>query len=228
MWHRFLAAIRAGRYPLTVSLGRGCQPAYQIRRVLGISRAQVFDWILTLDAGLAALIESNLEGFFARDRLGPDPEGRIIDLPTGTKFFHEFPVGCDFYAKHAEHAGRYAMLAERWLGLLRSRGPVLFVRQHGWDPDPRATAARLRQAIGMRAPRLRFAILYLTGDPADEAPWGLNGVINRHLPQPEPYDWRGDDVAWERLLKDAVRRFKGELRGGRSRASHSTALRDPA
>jgi len=47
-------------------------------------------------------------------------------------------------------------------------------------------------------------LLYLTGRPDDDAPWGLAGVLNHHLPQPEPYDWRGDNAAWERLLREAL------------------------
>lgn len=45
--------------------------------------------------------------------------------------------------------------------------------------------------------------LYLTADPAQDVSWNEQGIINRHLTQPEPYDRRGDDAAWERLLRDA-------------------------
>ncbi|MGH6951688.1 MAG: hypothetical protein ACREH4_12495 [Vitreimonas sp.] len=45
-----------------VSLGRACQPTYQIRRVLGITTAHVVDWIITPDAALQTLIGSRLDG----------------------------------------------------------------------------------------------------------------------------------------------------------------------
>lgn len=192
------------RYDQVVSLGHACQPAYQIRRVLGVTSAHVFDWIVIPDPALITLIGSDLDGFFSRDRLGVGSSEAITDLPTDTRFVHEFPKDSDVDVQHAQHAGRYAMLIRRWRRLLRSRQRVLFVRQHGWDPDPRAAAARLQALLLAKAPRLRFTLLYLTGDPADEVPWGQEGVINRHLPQPEPYDWRGDNAAWERLLREAL------------------------
>lgn len=192
------------RYDQVVSLGQACQPAYQIRRILGISSAHVFDWIMTPTEGLIALIGSDLEAFFSRDRLGVGASGAITDLPTDTRFVHEFPEGSDLDAQHAEHAGRYVMLAERWRDLLRSRQRVLFVRQENWAPDPRASAVRLHATLRAKAPHLRFRLLYLTANPADETPWGYPDVINRYLPQLEPYDWRGDNAAWERLLHEAL------------------------
>ena len=204
MWLRALAAARRRRTRQVVSLGRACQPAHQIRRILGITAAQVFDWIITTDQGLVALIEANLDGFFTPDRLVRDPKVGMVDLPTGTKFLHEFPKGSDVSAQHAEHAGRYAMLVRRWCTLLASDEHVLFVRQHGWDPESRAAAVRLRQAIRRQAPRLPFTILYLTSDPIDEVSWHEEGIINRYLPQPKPYHWKGDDAAWERLLGEAL------------------------
>jgi Putative papain-like cysteine peptidase (DUF1796) len=192
------------RYEQVVSLGRACQPAHQIRRVLGTTSAHVFDWIVTPAPALVALIESDLEGFFARDRLGVGQSGAMTDLPTDTRFVHEFPEGTDVDVQHAQHAGRYAMLTRRWRHLLRSRQHVLFVRQHDWGLEPRAAAAHLQAVLKAKAPRLRFALLYLTGDPADEVPWGQEGIINRYLPQLEPYDWRGDNAAWERLLREAL------------------------
>jgi hypothetical protein len=192
------------RYDQVVSLGCACQPAHQIRRALGLTSAHVFDWIVTPDQALVTLIESDLDGFFSRDRLGVGSSDAITDLPTDTRFIHEFPKGSDMNVQHAHHAGRYAMLVRRWRTMLRSRQRVLFVRQHGWEPDPRRAAARLQRVITAQAPRLHFAILYLTNDPADDVSWGLEGIINRYLTQPEPYDWRGDDAAWERLLGDAL------------------------
>jgi hypothetical protein len=191
------------QYDHVVSLGRGCQPAHQIRRIRGIETAHVFDWIVTTDRGLVAHITSNLDGFFARSTLVHGPQGCVIDRATGTQFLHEFPTASDFDAKHAEHVERFAHLVERWRAMLASRQRVLFVRQHGWDEDTRGSAVRLREAIAQQAPGLRFAILYLTACPDDDHPWGEARIINRCLTRPEPYDWRGDDAAWQRLLDEA-------------------------
>jgi hypothetical protein len=189
-------------YDQVVSLGRGCQPAYQIRRILGCNGANVFDWIVTTDRGLLSLIASRLDGFFSRERLEIGREHCVIDHVTETQFLHEFPQGSDFDAQYEANAGRLAALAERWRELLDSERNILFVRQHGWDGDARASATRLRDAIGMQAPRLKFALLYLTS--VAESDWREQGILNRQLTQPDPYDWRGDDRAWQRLLADAM------------------------
>src|SRR3954467_2599189 len=66
-----------GQYDDVVSLGRACQPCHQIRRVLGITSAQVFDWLITTDQGLVTLVESGLDGFFALERLGRGTSGMV-------------------------------------------------------------------------------------------------------------------------------------------------------
>ncbi len=194
------------RYDDIVSLGRHCQPAYQIRRLTGVEAAGIFDWIYTTDDGLVRLIESGLAGFFALGELAVGGHGVVEDGRTSTRFMHEFPPGSDIAAQHAVHAGRFAMLAERWRALLASDRRALFVRVPS-DPeaDGRAVAERLRAAIARQAPRLRFTILVLSDNPADDAPWGQKGVLNHHLRQPEPYDWRGDDAVWAALLTQALR-----------------------
>lgn len=191
-----------GAYDHVVSLGRGCQPAHQIRRCLGANAAHVFDWIVTTDDGLVELIGSGLEFFFSKERLGMGPENCVVDIPTGTQFLHEFPRGCDIGEQHDAHADRFSMLTARWRDLLSSEQSVLFVRQHGWDPNPRAAAQRLRGTLERAAPLLRFSILYLTHDAVDS--WNERRIVNRRLAQCEPYDWRGDDRAWTALLTEAL------------------------
>lgn len=194
-----MSAVR--QYEQIVSLGRGCQPAHQIRRLDAGAVAHVFDWIVTPDAALVNFIAADIAGFFARERLEMGPENCIIDRETKTQFLHEFPAGSDFDVQFEKNVGRYAMLAERWRALLASEQSVLFVRQHAWDADLRATATRLRDTLAAKAPRLRFSLLYLTA--GDEPDWHERGIINRRLNQPVPYEWTGDDAAWETLLNEA-------------------------
>ncbi|MEZ5955774.1 MAG: DUF1796 family putative cysteine peptidase [Hyphomonadaceae bacterium] len=194
------------QYDQVVSLGRGCQPAHQIRRLHPDAQAHVFDWIITPDDCLAQLIDTELDGFFSRERLIMGPEDCIVDRATDARFLHEFPEGADFATQHAKHVGRYEMLADRWRSLLSSEKRILFVRQHAWNPDLRATAVRLRDAIAAKAPRLAFSLLYLTANQDDA--WDEDGIANVFLRQPEPYVWTGDDVAWEQILRDAPARFE--------------------
>ena len=168
--------------------------------MFGVQTAQVFDWVITPDATLRSLLETRLDGFFVRDRLVMGPEACVIDAVTDVRFLREFPVGSDIDSKYAEHAPRFEMLVERWRALMASRRRVLFIRQHAWDPDPRATATRLRRTLDAVAPRLDYRLLYLTEH--DEAPWGEERIFNRRLRQPDVPDWRGDDRAWSALLDE--------------------------
>lgn len=185
-------------YDQIVSLGRACQPAYQLRRLTGAKTAHVFDWIITPDEALVRWIKTDLDAFFARDRLVMGQDGVVIDRPTGTQFIHEFPPGAEFEAGYRENASRLAMLAERWRDLLASDQRVLFVRQHGWGNDARSAALCLRDTLAVQAPRLRFDLLYLT--PDEQGDWREPGIINRFLRQPEPYEWTGDNNAWSEIL----------------------------
>lgn len=189
-------------YDQVVSLGRACQPARQLRRILGTESAHVFDWIITTDQGLVSLIASDLDQFFAREKLTMGTHGFIIDRETDTRFVHEFPKGSDFEAQYEANAARIAMLVGRWRELIASSQSVLFVRQHAWDADARASARRLRDMITQKAPRLRFTLLYLTETEEDD--WGETGIISRRLTQLNPYEWQGDDAAWSALLSEAL------------------------
>jgi hypothetical protein len=196
---------RIGFYKQVVSLGRSCQPAHQIKRVFKSTYpSHVFDWILTRDIGLVDLIASNLDGFFARENIVWSDDGFFMDGRNGTQFNHEFPPQSDFDTQYADAAEKYAMLTERWRAMMSSEEPVLFVRHHGWDTDVRGAAIRIRNALRQRAPRLPFRLLYLCPDPSDDEAWGEHDIINRHLIQPDPYVWTGDDAAWERLLGEAL------------------------
>lgn len=185
-------------YDQIVSLGRACQPAHQIRRVVPDAPAHVFDWIITNDDALVAHIDADLDGMFAREHLTMGENECIIHRETKTQFLHEFPKGSDFDEQYEKNDGRYAMLSQRWKDLLASDQKVLFVRQHGWDVDIRATATRLRDLIAAKAPRLTFTLLYLTEE--EDAPWNEPGILNEYLRQPEPYVWTGDNAAWDHVL----------------------------
>jgi len=189
--------IASTEYDHVISLGRACQPAYQIRRLTGVRSAHVFDWIITPDDALIQWISSDFDGFFQRERLALGPDQCVIDRPTRTRFVHEFPPGTDIDAVFDENAARYAALIERWRVLLRSGARVLFVRQHEGD-HARSTALRLRDLLSEKAPQLPFDLLCLTEN--EQSDWGAARIVNQRLPQPEPYVWTGDDAAWERIL----------------------------
>ena len=194
-----------GPYDDVVSLGRGCQPAHQLRRVLGIDRAHVFDWVVTTDAGLVQHIETRLQGFFFPDTLTRSAKGVIIDRRTGTSFPHETPRSGDPEEAFETHAPRLFALVDRWHRLVASDRSVLFIRQHGWNGKPRATALRLRTALRAAAPRLRFRLLYLTPpETAAELDPDQPDLLFRPLAQPDPPDWRGLDPPWDAVLAECL------------------------
>ncbi|MGH6951689.1 MAG: hypothetical protein ACREH4_12500 [Vitreimonas sp.] len=114
---------------------------------------------------------------------------------TDVRFLHEFPPGADIDASNAEHAPRFAALAERWRELATSRRRALFVRQHAWDP---IRARRFRRTPDAAAPALDYTLLCLT---ETEGPrWGKTRILKGRLRQPATPDWRGDNHAWSELF----------------------------
>lgn len=193
-----------GPYDDIVSLGRDCQAAYQLRRILGIDRANVFDWLVTRDPGLLTHIETGLHGFFAPESLITDAKGIVRDRVTATTFPHEFPSGADFATAHAKAAPRIAALVSRWQALVASDRSALFIRLHGWTGRPLHSAEALRDTLRLAAPRLRFRLLYLTTPDIHSPTPDTPDLIHRPLAQPDPPDWRGHDAAWQAILEEAL------------------------
>jgi len=192
----------ASRFDQVVSLGCSCQPAYQIRRLLSQEEAQVFDWLITEDGGLIHLIEGGASDLFERDDL-KWIDGAMRSQRHGTRFLHECPTEGDFETAYDAHRDRLGALAARWRSLMASDARILFVRVHAWDADPRRTAARLYATLEQAGPRLKFDLLYLTPPYVFDPLWSDASIIHRPIFQPEPYTWRGDDAAWEEVLREA-------------------------
>ena len=190
------------RFDRVVSLGCSCQPAYQIRRLLNVEEAQIFDWVITEDRGVVHLIENGTRDFLVRDDLRWI-DGAMRSLRHGTRFLHEFPDEGSLEARFDAHSERFAALGERWRALMEADERVLFVRKHAWDDDPQATAETLRDALRVAGPRLDFTLLYLTPPDQFDPSWRTEGIEHRAVRQPEPYTWKGDDTVWETLLRDA-------------------------
>lgn len=193
-----------GPYDEVVSLGRSCQPAHQVRRVLGISRAHVFDWIVTTDTGLCTLIADDLRGHFALDTLFRDNEGFVRDRVTDTVFQHEFKSEDDLTAVHATTAPRIAAMVKRWRRMMASNASVLFIRQHAWSESPADCADVLLSTLQAAGPRLRLRLLYLTEPHLTPARPDQADLLHRAMPLHPDGDWRGVDQAWQERLGEAL------------------------
>jgi len=189
-----------GPYDDVVSLGSTCQPAHQLRRCLGLSHAQVFDWLVTTDPGILQLVDSGLDGFFQPGTLAPNAKGVIVDARTDTRFLHDFPAGQPFDTAHAKAAPRMAALVQRWRDLAASDRRVLFIREHFWTGQPVRQADLLHDALRRAAPRLCFRLLYLTRPDVHPLPPDRPDLLHRPLAPPDPPDWRGDNAAWQALF----------------------------
>ena len=198
-----MAILTNSRFDHVVSLGCSCQPAFQIRRLLGIDEAQVFDWLITDDPGIVHLIGNAAEDVFRQDDL-KWINGAVRSQAHGTRYMHEFPTEADLEKGFAENAARFEALTRRWRDLMSSDARVLFVRLHARSEDPAAAAALLRDTLGAAAPGLRFELLYLTAPEIFDPAWDTAGITHRPVAQPEPYTWKGDDAVWERLLSEAM------------------------
>jgi hypothetical protein len=197
-------ATRHGPYHEVVSLGRACQPAYQLRRVLGISRAHVFDWIATTDTGIRSLIADDLQGHFALDRLFRDDLGFVRERVTDTVFQHEFTQDDDIAAVHAITAPRITAMAERWRRLMASNATVLFIRQHAWSGSPADSAEALLSTLHAAGPRLRLRLLYLTEPHMTPVLPDRDDLMHRAMPLHPDGDWRGVNETWEERLREAL------------------------
>lgn len=197
-----MAILTNSRFDHVVSLGCSCQPAFQIRRLLGIDGAQVFDWLITDDPGIIHLIGNAAEDVFRQGDL-KWINGAVRSLTHGTRYMHEFPTEADLEKGFQENEARFVALTKRWRDLMSSDERVLFVRIHAWSEDPAAAAVLLRDTLKAAAPLLRFELLYLTPPEVFDPAWSTAGVVHSPLAQPEPYTWKGDDTVWESLLREA-------------------------
>ena len=194
-----------GPYHEVVSLGRACQPAYQLRRVLNISRAHVFDWLITDDVGIRGHISARATDVLVLERLQRDEDGVVCDRQTGTKFLHDFKKDVDIPTAWAAAVPRFATLVARWQKLMASNSTVLFIRQHAWDCNPVEAADALLATLQAAAPRLRIRLLYLS-----EPEWTPDlpdrpNLIHRQMPQHPEGLWTGCDEIWDKRLHEAIR-----------------------
>ncbi|MFT3809573.1 MAG: hypothetical protein QM698_06605 [Micropepsaceae bacterium] len=167
-----------------------------------MEEAHVFDWVITEDRGLVHLIENGAEDFFVRDDLRWIG-GTIRSLRHGTRFPHEFPDAESVDARFDAHQERLAAMGVRWRALMETSERILFVRAHAWEKNPQTTAGTLRDALRAAGPRLDFTLLYLTPPEEFDPSWRNDGVAHRAVRQPEPYTWKGDDMVWDGLLREA-------------------------
>jgi hypothetical protein len=92
---------------------------------------------------------------------------------------------------------RMTQLVLRWLYLVNTDQTVLFVRQHGDEPDIKASAAALVDTP-VSCTSLTFDLLYLVPTAAYDPTWQVEGVTFKpHRHYGPDKDWRGYEEDWD-------------------------------
>lgn len=196
-----------------VSLGRDCQPAFQIRRYFGKENCSsgVFDYQITPHQAVISYIENDFCGFFERQDLQVDSDGHVRNIKHGTRHIHEFPNGLD--QDYEKSLSRHNHLCENLRQIVHGRLSTLFV---GLSYTPDVFGDQVSSTIRKINPRLRFYVLVLTIRP-DLAP-------SRSYPE----DWQGNDDYYSEALslfrialtpgenvQFQIRRFASHLRNAK-------------
>ena len=194
-----------------VSLGRHCQPAYQLRRFTGQQTAFPFDWAISPFAVVTRLLRTDFCGAFLYPGLQIIEDGQVVlDKSTGMAYRHAFSRDQDtgritraiLEREYASQYEKHLFLLERWRSVVRTE-PTVFVRQEHLDaPQALELLATLRDYTGDRDTHL-LLVTPGQGLTRDSPARPSNLFIAAGVPLPSsPSDWKGHDDVWDRLLHD--------------------------
>ncbi len=196
-----------------VSLGSDCQPARQINRIQPSNISGVFDWVTTQIQHIGRLIENDFAGFLEPDNMFPVFHDQVfvglVDTLYRVGFNHDFTRldAADVSAVRDIYRMRI-----RWFRNLfdpRRPPPYFIRRQHPRDgvEDESLAIALFEQ---LRAKRGDIRFLYLHADPGRRE-FMTDGYRSAFLRQMDPFEWLGDNEAWNAILGGfAVRPFPGD------------------
>ena len=131
------------RYEKAVSVGVSCQPAKQIRTLLGQTEAYFFDWLISPLPAVLCALENDFSNILQSENLSYTDHRkiRLRDAANGLEYQHDFPIDRDNpdplqrevilpdFASHAALArDKYARRLQRTNAAMESGAPVLMVR----------------------------------------------------------------------------------------------------
>ncbi len=196
-----------------VSLGADCQPARQISRIQPSNMSGVFDWVTTQIQHIGRLIADDFAGFLEPENLFPVFHDQtfigLVDTLYRVGLNHDF---AGFDAVDVSSVQTIYRMRIRWFRNLfdpRRPPPYFIRRQHPRDgaEDESLAIALFEQ---LRAKRSDIRFLYLHADP-NRREFMMDGYRSAFLRQRDPFEWRGDDEAWNTILCEfAVRPFVGD------------------
>jgi hypothetical protein len=200
----------------TISLGRKCSVAYNLRRRFSTSTAYPFDWWEMGYGTLTRLLDDNFAALFAPETLALDPEtGCVCSTHYGLKHWHDFAQDGERRALPGFEA-QLPFLKEKFAALIArmdrtmNSGRVLAVRDglyaEGETPDLPAPEIATRAAALLERLRARWPAGSVELLVVNPSPTPLPD-----LTPPDPgirYAWvaeePGDDIwqaaAWDRMF----------------------------
>jgi hypothetical protein len=194
-----LAAAELQPYDAIINLGGDCQPAYQMNRNGIRYYALPFDTLITPFAALQKLLENKFDQFLKPEQLelrGTENDKYILDTYYDVRLLHDFPKEEGFMQEYERIKTTYDRRTARFLTLIAQSKKPLFIRKK----ITRAEASILVSLLSTLCGHSNFTLLALDGSEEAKENWGIDNVENRHLRQPLPYVWRGDDAAWEEIF----------------------------
>ena len=198
--------VQTRRYNRMISVGKYCQPAWQIRRFTGVQTPSYFDWTEAPHEGLVRILQHRFQGVFLKDRLSITPDEKSVrDLDTDILYHHHFSYGQTktlltpsmIETGYERQKAALGLMHRFWThGIENYR--TLFVRQ---DWCSREQAMELYSALQSQAGRFGCGLLVLC------SPEFVLEIEHPHIhveigpPDPTtPDEWRGDDSAWNQIL----------------------------
>jgi hypothetical protein len=203
-----------------VSIGGDCQVAHQIRRYSGEPDIlSVFDWLECTLESVAALIDGGFADFFNLDNLlWERREGLwlVTDQKYSVASWHDFKTQ-DKEAV-AQVCLMLRMLGRRFMDMLRSDAPVVFVRR--WieldGKDAERPAKRLADHLATIKPD---SILLFLQNQEPRPPFIEDNYISVFNPNNSiAGNWEGFAAIYDRNFNRAAQLYEARRLAGRSRA----------
>ena len=197
----FYAQAEEEPYDEAVSLGYGCQVAWQLKANGIRSLSYPFDWFHTPFNGLVGFITLKGSNFLDVNQIsivGPyagDPGClQVVDLCYGITSYHDFSANPPF-ANYWHIKLKYDRRIKRFFDLLKSNKRILFIRQGDSRHQIECLDALLQQIY----PRLNYSILAVNDSEEYKDKWGSERIKNFHIKQ-IPWVWQGDYQSWKEVL----------------------------
>ena len=187
--------------PVWVSLGGGCDVAYQLRR-LGLSEYNTpFDWVRVPEDEVPRLLDGGMTDVVSRLRVARSTSGKVYlrDPISGAVLLHDGPTAS--VADRARLAEKFAAQHDALVRVLRSGGPVRLVR--GRLPASRAAGflSSLRKTALLRGVEFKLiAVARRVGSPVSLIAMGSD-MAAYEIPTAEDGAWWGSYDAWDELVR---------------------------